>query len=145
MTQNKILQKGTNITQGETSVLIKYGCLSSLPRSDRWGRSAYFGFCCIFLNQGYSGSMKTGRCMPALLASLHLAAPCRPKLHTQAKNFPTALPTESTAYRKFVSDALQSILAKTKTFNQHLRRVLFTNLHIPKKTTVQFTEVNKIG
>lgn len=70
MAQNKILQKGTNITHGETSVLIKYGCLSSLPCSDRWGRSAYFGFCCIFLNKGYSGSMKTGQCMPAPLASL---------------------------------------------------------------------------
>ena len=48
MAQNKILQKGTNITQVETSALIKYGCLSSLPHTDRWRGSADFGFCCIF-------------------------------------------------------------------------------------------------
>lgn len=73
MAQNKILQKGTNITQGETSVLIKYGCLSSLPRSDRWGGSAYFGFCCIFLNRVTQVARKQGGvCRPLELRCIGL-------------------------------------------------------------------------
>lgn len=72
----KYSRRARTSPRGRLRVLIKYGCLSSLPRSDRWGQSAYFGVWSTFFNQN---CIKTQ-------ASVCSHAPWRPTLLTQAEN-----------------------------------------------------------
>ncbi|CAK7302103.1 hypothetical protein VULLAG_LOCUS9446 [Vulpes lagopus] len=106
------------------------------------GREGLLWLSCIFLTQGYSGGRKTGL-RPRLLElrCTWLPPAGRDCIRRQRAPAPRQNPrcTVRLSLMPFKASWRKEIHLK-----KHSHRVLFANLHIPKKTKVQFIEVDKI-